>query len=175
MSPTTCPLNRGKTILYWLGFIRSALFGMPVRVITFRRTPHPAAFKSKGIRIVSLWSKGLDGLAEQEEIWTALSLLDQHEPIHTRRVIKYIRTIFLAPFVGGGAYIQVGKICLINLAQLPVNCSARERIIAIAALLVHEATHGVFLHRGISCLGRNRHRIERICDLKQTDVLNRLA
>jgi len=142
--------------------------------IARRRSQHPTAFEKMGIRIVSLESEGVEVSSAREEVWMALSLLDQHTPMQVRRIARRIRIIFIGAIVNVGAYVHIGKICILNLRRIPKACSERDRVIAIAALLVHEATHGVFCDRGIPFLGGTATRIERICESEQTRVMERL-
>jgi hypothetical protein len=143
-------------------------------MIARRKVRHPTAFEKMGIRIVLLEREGVESSLSREEIWMALLLLDRHSPTQIRRIAKRIRIIFVGAIVKAGAYLHVGKICVLNIGRIPKTCSERDRVIAIAALLVHEATHGIFCDRGIPSFGRAANRIERICESEQARVLERL-
>src|SRR5207249_11684455 len=127
-----------------------------------------------GIRIVAVASEEAEAYSKQEEVSVALSLLAQHEPIRMRRVSRSIRLILIGAIVRAGVYVESRRICVLNTKAIPVGWSRRDRLITIAALVVHEATHGLFSQRGIPYSCRAARRIERVCERQQTRVAERL-
>jgi hypothetical protein len=67
------------------------------------------------------------------------------------------------------------RICLLNNLSWPTDCSCEERRIGIAALLVHEATHGeLYKTIRIPHRGDIMNQIEQICEDEQLRTINRL-
>ena len=145
------------------------LLGVYARI----QSAHPIALQTSGIRIVTTEDSRTEDDRKKEEVWQALCLLERHEPIRMRRVKRYIKIIVIRSIGADGAYLHAGGVCL-YLDRIPIHCSSRERLIAIAALLVYEATYGLINSKGILSLGRIVSRIDGVCDMEQERVLNRL-
>lgn len=153
------------------------LLGAPgffLRMYACVRKAHPIALQTSGIRIVTTEDSRTEDDRKKGEVWQALCLLERHEPIRMRRVKKHIKNIIIRSVGSDGTYVQAGSVCLINLDRIPKQCPSRERLIAIAALLVHEATHGLINSKGVPYVGRIARRIENVCDMEQERVVNRL-
>jgi hypothetical protein len=164
-----------KRLLHSFCHTRSALSGFILCAVARQKTPHPDALEKTGIRVVGLGSRCGESVSAQEEVWSALSLLERHAVPQFHRIVKYIRIIIIGRIVKGGAYIPRGKVCVLNLDSIPASCSKQDRVVVIAALLAHEATHGLLNHKRIPCVGNTAIAIERICEAEQTRVLERLG
>ena len=162
-----------KRLLRWFAQLLSApgfLLGMYACV----RKAHSIARQTSGIRIVTTEDSRTEDDRKKEEVWQALCLLERHEPIRWRRVKRHIKRIIIRSTGTCGVYVPAGSVCLINSDRIPMHCSSRERLIAIAALLVYEATYGLINSKGILSPGRIVSRIDGVCDMEQERVLNRL-
>ena len=161
-------------LIWWLRRIQSLLPAGVVYLWAHFERPHRQALNQTGIRIVSIDS-GAAKHPHRDDVWEALKLLQEYDPLNMRRVTKYISIIFLRTQGAHGTYMAFGRVCFLNLSCLKDESSAKARQLAIAGLLVHEATHGVIDHMRIPSRGSIVNKIERICCKQQSRVLNRLA
>ena len=162
-----------KRLMRWF----AQLLGVPgflLGMYAWVQKAHPIALQTSGIRIVTTEDSRTEDDRKKEEVWLALCLLERHEPTRMRRVKRYTKSIIIRSTGACGTYVPAGGVCLINLDRIPMQCNSRERLITIAALLVHEATHGLINSKGILYMGRIVGRIEGVCDMEQERVVNRL-
>jgi hypothetical protein len=123
---------------------------------------------------VAIGSNALDNESKQTEVWEALNLLRMHDRRRMQRVRRHIAVIFIRSQDGHGVYMSPKKICILNHAAVPTEWPSLKRRIAIAGLLVHEATHGLINKLKIPYYGDWVARIERICDTEQIRALRNM-
>jgi hypothetical protein len=95
-----------------------------------------------------------------ERLGESLDLIDRHQPwrlLHLRRDLRQIRVI---RYPCRGAYFPEHRACMIELTFL-----ARRDIgpATVASTIVHEGMHARVHRMGVSEVGRDRAREERIC------------
>lgn len=98
----------------------------------------------------------------------ALTLVLEIRPWNKRRMVRDIPKL-LTVYPTGAEYIQSLRCCVIGYENL--LRSSREEI---AAIIVHEATHGRIAHAGIDYTPECRERIERACVRAETNLLRTL-
>lgn len=152
-----------------LGFnwIRGVLPEFYLWASTFGCKPHGVALTQTGIRIVSLWDEENEPAAAEEDVWQAIQLLKHKDNRHFQRVVAQVQTIVLGPLVHWAFYLRNGRLCVLNPRPLSRISDRQRRAAAIAAALVHEATHGCIDQRGIPFTEETQARIERICSAEE--------
>lgn len=135
----------------------------------------PVALKGTGIRVVVIAVSDQIDRAWRLDVRKALQLLRKYSPRHARRVMKHIAVVLVRSRGNDGVYISPGRICILNLSRFSPDWSAKTRQIAIAGLLVHEATHGRIDRRRAPCSRDSDKRFEQTCVTEQTRVVERLA
>lgn len=124
----------------------------------------------RGIRILDFHSKTRPEFVKA--IDAALTLLEQNDVRRFERVKREIRLIVydrhvLAP----GAYFRQARLCMIDLARNVSFRTPRFRVAVLAALIVHEATHGHLCRKRILHARRIRRRTEAVCVKEETRFL----
>jgi hypothetical protein len=98
----------------------------------------------------------------------SLQLVQEHDPQRYVRIKRYIKWIVNrvtdAPM--GAEYVYRVRTCNIEFVVIP-DLAPHLTAAFWAAILVHEATHGVFESRGIPYAAQSRVRIERLCTAEQ--------
>jgi len=119
------------------------------------------------------------------QVILALRLLDQQDPRRAQMVRNNLRVILDAPIISSlGQYGHEQRLCLVNYDALKTDCVGGypldDRIqamltIELASLLVHEATHGRLLSRGIAYTNESWMQCERICFAEEARFRNRVC
>jgi hypothetical protein len=110
----------------------------------------------------------------RETILAALCLLKEIDPLRFARVQREIAWIVNCTLaIDGAEYHHETRTCKIDFEE---RAAGYEFAIGFyAAVLVHEATHGVIHRHGISYQSERRSRIERLCVREENRFLTRLA
>ena len=166
------PLTRA---IHDLFVVRAIFPGCLLWMVAWARGLGTTGSRKMGIRVTALWPNESTASMKIDEVCKAIELLVKHDPRRMRRVQRHIRVIFLGRITKGGAYLQVGRLCILNLDTIPADWSSSQRVIAIAGKLVHEATHGVIDQFGIPYFGKARVRIERICDQEEERAWKKIS
>jgi hypothetical protein len=119
------------------------------RIFASLGPPHREALKDTGIRIVSVGLADEKGRLMQDEVWESLKLLEKYDLIRFKRIIKEIVLILVYSESRPRHHSLGGKVCSVNLSQIPTQFSLEMRRIAIAGVLVSEATFSLFYRRGM--------------------------
>jgi hypothetical protein len=98
----------------------------------------------------------------------ALTLVLQVQPWNKRRMARHIPKL-LTVYPSGAEYVQSLRCCVIGYENL-LRGSREE----VAALIVHEATHGRIDNAGVEYTPECRERIERACVRAETNLLRTL-
>ncbi len=160
--------------LWFLQTIQVALLGGMIWLWALFKSADRKSFYQKTIRIVSIDSSSKNQ-PQQNDIWEAIKILQQRDLRRLRRIIEHISLVFVRSKGVHGIYLRTGRVCVLNLTSLKSESSARDRQIAIAGLLVHEATHGAIDKLQIPYFGSLVERIEKLCDDEQKRCVKRLA
>lgn len=100
-----------------------------------------------------------DSCSLLDEVERALRLLSEHSSRDLRLVQKGYKRILVAPSVYGAGYLRSDyEMCVLD-RELVVKAPRA----AIAATLVHEATHARLKRRGHRYTEGKRSRLERLC------------
>jgi hypothetical protein len=119
-----------------------------------------------GIRLIAYHPYRLESLSEVGE---ALELVRQKDLRRFNRIKKYVKQIVLADWRAIGSYLVLSKVC--HLRKLPVSQNDQHLAVYVyAALLVHEATHGLLEKKGFEYLP-NKKRIESLCNAEMARFL----
>jgi len=120
-----------------------------------------------------------------QKINEALTMIEQNDPRRFQRVQREIRLIvydrWLIEPLPQGAYFRQAKVCLINLKRFDFNRSPRFKTALLAALILHEATHGLLHRKRLSNekLLRKKtphvQRFEVFCNREETRLLLKLG
>lgn len=113
----------------------------------------------------------------RSDVVEALRLINVYDARRFRRVLR--NTPFVVNHVirdGAPASYHPGwTACVLDYEQLRGIEPAEFRRGCVAALIVHEATHGVIDRHGIAYQGEERLRIERVCMNEQNRFASRLV
>lgn len=99
------------------------------------------------------------------KLTTALETLRECDPRRFRTARRVLERIVVSP-VYGNSYDHSLRTCFVDAGFL-----AKQSLQAIAATIVHEATHARFEQRGIEYLTEHRARLERACVREQIRYL----
>jgi len=97
----------------------------------------------------------------------AMALIRNIDPRRYRRVCRQFRYIVNQELGEGGNYEQKLKVCNVDYSRLLSSDNPQWRLRQYAFLLIHEATHGLLLDKGIPYSKENRERVERLCHLEE--------
>jgi len=164
-----------RKLIHLLNEARAVLPSLLLLGVAATRAPHFAAHNGPGIRILALGPRNVQFNTCEDDVRQALLLLARFDPRRMARVSACIRFVFVASVCKGGFYLHPGKICLLNFASIPGQYAPTARHVALAGMLVHEATHGLLNSRKIPYCGRLSARIENLCELEQVRCVRRLA
>lgn len=107
-----------------------------------------------------------------EVLYITIRLLEAVDTRRLRRIERHIHTIVLSRHGSAGTYIRIGRICSLNVRKLCMVGSVDSQAVALAGLLVHEATHGVFHERRVPYCGHLKERVEAACVDEQIRTIN---
>lgn len=107
--------------------------------------------------------------------WTklALDLVEAADPRRMARIqreLDYIVDTELPKLAG----FVPGRICEVDFVRCKIDELPEWRLPMYAALLIHEATHGHLIARGVTSTRQNRLRIEKICRAEENRFLSRI-
>ena len=110
----------------------------------------------------------------RERFAAALDLAERKDPRRFRRICRYLKGIVSLPVNSEAGYIPQLQACAVRF-QPPSSKDKLPKWAAwYAAILVHEATHGLVHTRGIP-YEEHKERIERLCFKEQNRFLRRLG
>ena len=129
----------------------------------------------RGIRILDCNRKTRDTF--YETIDSALALIERNDPRRFERVRREIRLIVydrwqvepLAP----GAYARQPRVCMINLGRIDFSKRPKFTLAILAAMIVHEATHGYLCRKRLPYVTCIKERVEAVCRHEETRLLLR--
>ncbi len=115
-----------------------------------------------------------------QKINEALALIEQNDPRRFERVRREIRLIVydrwrIVP-LPPGAYFPLAKACLINLKRFDFSKHPKWQTALLAALIVHEATHGHLRRKRMLNVNRIQvSRVEALCNKEERRMLSKLG
>jgi ankyrin repeat protein len=136
--------------------------------------PHREALKDTGIRIVSVGLADEKARLIQNEVWESLKLLRKYDFLRFKRIIKEIVLILVYIERRPRHHSLGGRVCAVNLSQIPADYSSKMRQIAIAGRLVSEATFSLFYRRGMPPVKQFIDREKRISKLEMNRTFRKL-
>ncbi len=104
----------------------------------------------------------------------ALTMLAQYDPRRFRRVRAQIKTLVNVSLRSLAKYQRIGRICYVDLLQLPWDEKPKWSLAEYACTLVHEATHGLIESRSLPYHELTRMRIEKMCIVEAMRFATRL-
>ena len=116
-----------------------------------------------------------DSLAQT--LTDALKLIERHDPRRFRRVQREVRYIAADYLLAAGTWRHRTRTCALNPQYCKIAPDSPDReweLAYIAAVIVHEATHGALHSRGCPYDEKNRARVERICRTEEKRFISRL-
>lgn len=118
-----------------------------------------------GIRMISLIGAG-DPSRAFAQVAEALRTLRSTDPRRFARARRYLRWIIVAD-LGGGSYGHELRGCFLDLEVLAMDP------LRVAAVIVHESTHGYLFAKGFQYTPATRRREEQICVKESLGFLRR--
>ena len=103
----------------------------------------------------------------------ALDLIRLNDAYRYRIVAQQVRIFLNRIDIAAARYIPLRKVCAIDMEALRAMCNELDipRVPYCAALIIHEASHGYLLDRGIPHAPRDRKRTEQICNRQAVKFL----
>ena len=102
----------------------------------------------------------------------ALELIQRHDGIRYRRILRDLKGIWVQPHLMGG---YTGKYNpRLKLCELKLNHVLDEQIAVVADTIVHEATHSRLMNTGIGYEVGLRARVEAVCMRRELAFASRL-
>jgi hypothetical protein len=108
-------------------------------------------------------------------VLSALALIESTDPRRFRRILSQISFLTFSRSGPVGGYLRIGRICRLNAVRLEQWRETQRTMAVLAAVLVHEATHGLIESRRFAYTRQSKGRIESICSLEEARFLVRLA
>ena len=127
----------------------------------------------RGIRILDMNDK--TRLQFSNTVVGALDLIEGSDPLVFDRVRRHIHRITNATGILRSVYTPARKVSVVNIQWLNCQIDRLSAVRLIASILVHDATFGYLLRRGVLRTRRNFDRIDRICCRRARDFLLRLG
>jgi len=118
------------------------------------------SIKHRGITLIALPPYRVDSLIQ---VVTALELLERTDDRRYRRVQRFVKRIVLCDSRLQAFYSLIGRICGLTKTPPPSKYADQLVVYRYAALLVHEATHGLVLAKAHCCTSGLSERAEKIC------------
>jgi hypothetical protein len=103
----------------------------------------------------------------------ALTLIERLDPRRFLRVRRQLQFIQNTELCSGGHYLSCG-ICQVDFGRYDRPTDSDWWLYQYAGTIVHEATHGLIVAKGIRTNRKNWIRIERICRAEQNGFLARI-
>lgn len=120
-----------------------------------------------------------------DQIEKALRFIREHDSRRANWIEKHLNYITRADYVdSGGRYVAWNKNCQVNYSAYYQNVAGSGELteqtqyvltLELAAIIIHEATHGRIHDAGIAYAGERRERIERCCRRQEIQFLRRAA
>ncbi len=104
----------------------------------------------------------------------ALNLIRIADARRYRRVRQQLKYIVNRPLISAGTYQAQGQVCNVDYTKHYSSENAEWSLRMYACLLIHEATHGLLLEKGISYSKQTRERSERLCGLEEYRFMQRI-
>jgi len=156
----------------WL-LTRPTLLGGAGLVTILRLLPF---YYHAGIRIVVSPFGEIENDVFVASLRAALEILREFDPLRYSRVRRCIRTVHatrLRRAIAG--YWPIGRMCEVNWPRiLGLTDQSTGRVLALADVLVHEATHGAVFARFIAYDRARRHRVEALCKKEERRFRRRM-
>jgi len=105
----------------------------------------------------------------------ALALIETSDPTRFRRVQSRIRTIVNTVGIIGSAYQALLRVCMVNPQNFGYQGARTGSVEFLASTLVHDATFGHLLSKGILRTSANYDRFDRICCREAQRFMQRLG
>jgi hypothetical protein len=97
----------------------------------------------------------------------AMELIKEFDPRRYRRVCRQIRYIVNRPLISAGNYEREKRICNVDYNKHFAAESPEWRLRVYACLIVHEATHGLLMEKGVDYNNKTWQRVEKLCSLEE--------
>lgn len=151
------------------GLVPNAIFALALSV----NSCFTHVRRYRGIRVVQI--PAASSVERVLQLADALELLARIDSRRLQRVRAQIRFFVLCKCGNVGHYQRIGRICRVNGARVDKWRNPLVSVAALAAVIVHESTHGTLEGKWFPYCQRNRKRIERICSLEAARFLVRAA
>ena len=97
----------------------------------------------------------------------ALKLIRNCDPRRHARICRQFRYIVNMPLINVGECDHASKTCNVDYTKYLATKNPEWNLRIYACLLVHEATHGLLLGKGIAYTRKNWQRVEKLCRLEE--------
>lgn len=124
-----------------------------------------------GIRICECNLDETDDEDFLECVRSSLRLVNEKDPRRYARIKKHLQYIINQELMTFAVYIAAYRGCQMDFGRLDYKHDPEWCVWLVAAVLVHEATHGVIDSRGIKYTADQRAQIERICRAEENRFL----
>jgi hypothetical protein len=133
--------------------------------------------KYKGVNICH---RGLSESLDKEfedSVRGALRLVEQCDPLRFARItrsIRYVRSDVWLPGATAAVYVRSSKVCVMEWTKIRVPDDPQLTVFYTAITLVHEATHGLLIRRGIPYTPSTKSRSEDVCRIEEAKFIRQL-
>lgn len=104
----------------------------------------------------------------------ALTLIQQTSSPRFQRIKKELKYIVASNICSHGAYIKVGRMCLINLDLYDFATDVEWYTVQLACQIIHQASAGWLLSKHVQCRTNKNNRISKICKSQENMFLSKL-
>lgn len=113
----------------------------------------------------------------EDSVRGALRLVEQSDPLRFARItqsIRYVRSAVWLPGTTAAQYVRSSRVCEMEWTKIRVPDDPQLTVFYTAVTLVHEATHGLLIRRGVAHTPSRRSRIEDVCRSQEAQFIRHL-
>ena len=120
-----------------------------------------------GVAVCDLVASDLPNSTFLRPTMKAMELIQKFDPRRYSRVCRQIRYIVNRPLISAGNYERDGRICNVDYNKHYASEQPEWRLRSYACLIVHEATHGLLMEKGVNYDNKTWQRVEELCSLEE--------
>ena len=128
---------------------------------------HAKVGQVDGVTVIDMQTEKLSQSTFLQATRDALELIRNFDPRRHARICRQFRYIVNMALINVGECDHEARTCNVDYTKYLTTENPEWNLRAYACLLVHEATHGLLLGKGIGYTRKNWQRIERLCRLEE--------
>src|SRR5271156_1694721 len=149
------------------------LWGKVVKLLDWLAIKVSCVARVDGIIICDLTPRDLAKSDFRQPTLDALDLIRKYDPRRYRRVVRYIKYVVNRPLISTGNFERTRRMCNVDYNKQFAK-SSPWNLYRFACLLIHEATHGQLLAKGLAYNDKTWERTERLCHLEEYRFIHRI-